>query len=367
MFIIAFIYCIMVYLAGETGDANAGYKYLVGIPNYYLFYLAIFPYVTAGITFIATHNINIRFFGKLNNEISEEKKSKITFYRKLLLFITIVFSLAVSINDASDKGRTLPPYSLSLASEQIYLEATNKYFELKSLESERRKKSPNIDNSANNTDLEAEYFSFIKQKGYKGNSSTGFQSFSSWYHNSSIIYKVESFLSWIAAFVISIFFAQFFLIIIIKEYVLAETKNLVLWLLILCSLWIPCKIFSAYYYTLKPYNPPAIVWFAIILLAISIVLAIFIKIDKNDMSKYATIIVSVFSFLITSISIFRPEYFELALEIIQQLGWMYGGIILFLMAFSIHLVTDHLIDTYEQSKNTISDPIINNIDSNEPQ
>lgn len=369
MLLLALTYCTMVYLSGEIGDFNAGYKYLIGIPNYYFFYICIFPFVTTGIMYIATQNINIRFFGPINEALSKVQADKIRFHRKLLLIVAIIFSLAVTINDASEKGRTLPPYSLSLASDQIYVEAMHKYFELKALENKRREKlyannnfNYLLSNNQDNADsalpgdiqnLERDFLEFIKQKGYQGKSSTGFQSFSSWYHNSSFIYKFESFLSWAAAFVISVFFAQFFLIIMIKNHILSETKNLALWLLILCSFWIPCKIFSVYYYSLKPYQPPAIVWFAIFLLAISIVLALFMKVEKNDITKYATVLVAVFSFAATSVSIFRPYYFELAIDIMQQLGWMYGGILLLIMAFSIYLVTEHLIDTYEKSKDTV--------------
>ena len=134
MIIITLMYCTMVYLAGEFDDSSSGYMYLIGIPNYYFFYLSIFPFVTAGIMYIATQNKNVRFFGKLNEELAQEQTDKILFYRKLLLVIAFALSLAITINDASDKGHTLPPYSISLASDKIYMEATHKFFELKKLE-----------------------------------------------------------------------------------------------------------------------------------------------------------------------------------------------------------------------------------------
>ena len=386
LFILASIYCVMVYLAGEVNGINAGYKNLIGIPNFYLFYTGIFPFVTAGIIYIATQNTNIRFFGEINREMNKNSLNKILFHRKLLLFLAIVFSLLITINDASEKGRVLPPYSLSFSTDEEQARATVKYFELRAAENQRRKEiknkrikynqciknspgkdcnkykeQPRNDNSDEGTvekDYEKEYFEFVTNLGYKGESSTGFKSFMSWYDNSSFIYKLEAFLNLIAAFVMSVFVAQFFLMVIAKDHIRSETRNLVLWILILCSLWIPCKIFSVYYYSLKPYTPPMIVWFSITLLLICILLAVFIKVEKNDMSKYATTIMAVISFFATTISIFNPEYFELALNVLRELSWIYGGTLMFVIVFSIYLVTDHMIYVYEKDKPTIPDNTI---------
>ena len=347
VFSLALAYCALIYWSGESADTGAGFKYLIGIPNYYFFYLTIFPFITAGIIYMATRNTNIRFFGELSSDLDIERKNKILLFRKILLAIAVVFSLVVTMNDASDKGRSLPPYALALASEQAYTKSTKEYFRQKEISSAQRKSAQE---NANLQYIQDNYFKALKESGFNGDSVTGFNSFSSWYYDSSRIYKMESLLSWIAAFVISIFIAQFFLTLMVKEHVVSETKNLMLWLLILCSFWIPCKIFSVYYYSLAEYQPPAIVWFAIFLLAISVVLALFIKAENNDMIKYATVAGAAFSLLATTISILKPEYFELAARIMEQLGWTYSTILLFIMAFSIYLVTDHLILSYEKGK-----------------
>ncbi len=350
LIILALTYCVMVYQSGEASGAGAGFKNLVGIPNYYFFYLSIFPFIAAGIIYIATQNHNVRFFGSLNPEMDKDRLKKIKFRRKLLLIIAIIFSLLVAISDAADKGRTLPPYSLSFSSEVNLSKATIKFYELRDLKNKQKDVLINGERETKKIDLDEEYRQFIIKNGYAGGNITGFRTFSSWFYDSSFNYKFESFLSWLAALFVSIFVAQFFLVVSVKEHIKGETKNLVLWLLILCSMWIPCKIFSVYYYSLNEYQPPAIVWFAIVLLAISIVLAIFIKIERNDMEKYVTIIASIIAFIGTSLSIFKPEYFDLVLVILQKMGWVYSGILIFVISFTIYLITDRMIHGYEKNK-----------------
>lgn len=339
IFVLALIYCYLVYVSNNYDGAQYGYYFLLGIPNYYIFYLTIFPFVTAGVAYIATCNSNIRFFGSLNEKLDIKSRHKVTRLRKIFFLIAIVFSLGVAVKDASDKGRVLPPYSMNLISDQAYVESINKYISIK--------KEIKKENKKENRDYANEYFQYVKDLGFEGKSISGFSSIDSWLKHSSNIYKLETFLSWIAALVISLFVSQIFLLVYIIGNVPIETKNLILWILILCTLWIPTKIFSVHYYAFI-YDPPGIIWLAIFLAIIGILLSLFIRVGKNDVIKYAGYLGALFTSAATLISIFKPEYFNAAISVVEKLGFVFGGILLFVLTFSIFLVTDKLINSYEE-------------------
>ena len=367
--VLAATYCTIIYFTDNIRGTDSAYELLLGIPNYYFFYFTIFPFVTAGVVYFATSNVNIRFFGPLNPDLDAGRKNKVLKFRIILLVAAVIFSIAIAAKDAMDKGHTLPPYSFNMSTKadmqhaiQTYLDyrgqvaILEKDYEAKIQGSEANEILLNNELSLKREKIGSDYLQGLKSLGFKGESISGFTSFSSWYRNSSFIYKFEDFLSWIAALIMSVFVSQLFLIIIVKDYIRQETKNLMLWMLMLCSLWIPTKIFSAYYYSLAPYSPPAVVWFAIIILAIGIVLALFIKAEKNDMTKYATAVVAVFSTASTVVSVLAPEYLEIAIKVISGLGWILGGIILFVMALSIYLVTDNLIQSFGYGKPISENP-----------
>lgn len=341
MVILGFIYCALVYSSGIASVEKSGYQFLIGIPNYYFFYLVILPFVSSGIVYIAVNNINIRFFGELSDKLPGNRKRKLLRYRRTLFFIAIIISVWIAANDALEKGRTLPPYAIDFSSlpANSYTKAVEKYFLLKK-------------SAASNK--EQQYFDFLVQNGYSEKSITGFSSLPSWYKNSSYIYKMETMLSWFAALVVSLFFAQLLLFVIAKDYVSTESKNLILWLVILCSFWVPTKIFSVYYYSLAELATPGIVWFAVILLILGIFVALFIKVERNDMTKYAGYIAAVASAAITALSIYYPELLEDIFSVVETIGWVYGSVLLFIMGMVIYLITDHLIQSYEDSQSGIS-------------
>lgn len=353
IFSLAIIYCGMVYYSGNVSDANAGLHFLIGMPNYYFFYLVVFPFVSAAIAYLAIYNKSIRFFGTLEGKESH----KIIKLRKTLLIISVVFSVFIAVSDASDRGRAIPPYGLSVETENGYNEVINKYMEIKqSYRESLQQAGPDTENTGHEGNkFSDDYLNVLEEYGYKGHSAISFGSLSSWYSNSSFLYKFENVLSWIAALIISILFSQIFLAAKIKNSVDEHTKNIILWALILSSFWIPCKTISVYYYSLIDAQLPVIIWFAIVLLIIAVGMYLFLQLEGNNMVKYSAIIAAAASSLSTVISIFRPEYYQSAFEVISSLSGVYGFILLFLFGFSVYLITESLISSDENSTASSTD------------
>ena len=84
----------------------------------------------------------------------------------------------------------------------------------------------------------------------------------------------------------------------------------------------------------------------------SALLALFIKVKENDMVKYAELVGALVSVAVTLASVFKPEYVEVAFQILKNMGGVFGGMLLFVVAFSIYLMTDHLIHSYERRKHS---------------
>lgn len=347
LFLLAVVYCTVVYWSGNTESISVGNRFLTGIPNFYLFYLIILPFISAGITHLATRNANIRFFGDVGDALELEQKLKVIRFRKILFVLASVFSLLITIEDAKNKDHPIPPYSLSFNSAQDYEQAVVVYSRLKGWFDYNEQQTLAGDSK------QKLYLQKIKDLGFKNNRTTGFDSFSTWYSQSSCIYKLESFLSFIATFLICLFFAQLFLLMIVKSTALSETKYLVLWLIILCTFWFPTKIFSVWYYSFGAFSLPIIFWFGFLIFGIALALALFIKVDSSDISKYASAVAAVISFIATYISFSEPSWIMAALNLALRFGWIYGSILLMVLAFSLFLVTDHLIESYEKEKSNI--------------
>ena len=334
----AVIYCYLVYRAGQHENLQLGAKFLSGIPNYYFFYVVILPFITAGVVYLAFENKYIRFFGDLSQDLGDEYRAKVLRFRVILLIVAIIFSVLVTIQDAAEKSTALPPYSIDLGAQQN--QSAARFFACQKEWIECADRLPE------DRHLEA-YLSELRGNGYSGNSASGFDSMSHWHQQSSGLYKLESFLSWIAALVVSLMFVEVFLFMIVKNYVKPATKSLVIWMVVLASLWFPTKMYSSWHSNLGTYAPPAILWFGIALLAVAILLVVFLKTERNDLYKFANVVTAIFSALIAWVSVIEPELIQQIIGIVSDAGLIYTAILSLIVMFSLYLVTDHFISNYE--------------------
>ncbi|MDJ0807414.1 MAG: hypothetical protein QNJ78_11325 [Gammaproteobacteria bacterium] len=335
---LAMLYCLLVYLAGDHGEFQLGEYYLSGIPNYYLFYVAILPFVSIGVLYLALKHRYIRLLGEPTAQLEEKPRKQLLKLRKLMIYMALSFSVLVTINDAADKDHSLPPYAFALMTEQASAELAQGYACLKGW---------GTCQSALADDPDV-YLAMLREYGFSGTHTQGFDSFTHWFAESSWLYKFESLLNFLAALIISFFVSQIFLLLIVKNHVFPATKHLVIWLLIITSFWLPTKIYASWYSHIGDFSTPPIFWFAVLMLILGALLVFFIKTERNQIYKYASVVAGLSSAVMAGLSWFKPEIFHQLFEIAIGLGWVYGLIFLSIFCLALYLVTDHFIGNYEQ-------------------
>ena len=336
--LLAVIFCVLVYLSGEFEIHRLGMHYLTGLPNYYFFYIAILPFVSAAVLYLALNHRYIRLFGELSRELDEKHRIRQLKLRKLLVWMALIFSILITARDAADKNHLLLPCAYAFASEQAYAEVAETYACLKGWIACQPQ-------TGDGADI---YLAVLKSHGFTGERATGFETLTQWYLESSWLYKFESLLSFLAALIISLFAAEVFLLLAVKNYVLPATKQLIVWLLLIASFWLPTKIYSSWYLGMGQFSPPSVFWFALLLLILGVLLVLFIKTERNEIYKYASVLAAIGSTGIAGLSWFKPEWIQLLFEIVMQLGWIYGLLLLCLFCLALFLVTDHFIGNYEE-------------------
>ncbi len=89
-------------------------------------------------------------------------------------------------------------------------------------------------------------------------------------------------------------------------------------------------------------------WFALLMLTLGTLVILFIKTERNQIYKYASVVAGVSSAAVAGLSWFKPEIFQQIFEIVIGLGWVYGSMFLSIFCLALYLVTDHFITNYEQ-------------------
>ena len=337
--LLAVIFCSLVFRSGQLEETQIGSFFLTGIPNYYFFYTIILPFIGAGVTYLAFENKYIRFFGEISSDLDADTRGRVQRFRRILLVVALIFSVLVIIQDAADKSTALPPYSIDLNPEQK-VQVTN-YF---ACQKGWITGCGIVEDPENQIEG---YLKVLKDNGFKGEKTSGFESFSHWSQQSTLVYKLESFLSFLAVVIISLLLAEIFLFMMVKNHVKQATKNLVIWMAVLASLWFPTKMYSSWSSNLGVFSPPAILWFGIAVLMLGVMLIIFLKTERNDLYKFANIITAIFSALIAGVSLVKPEIIQTGIEILRNAGWIYTAIFSMMLMFSLYLVTDHFMSNYE--------------------
>lgn len=346
--LLAVIFCVLVFQSGQFEDQGIqiGANFVSGIPNYYFFYIIVLPFVAVGVAYLALENRYVRIFGQLSDDLDDKTRSRVNRYRKILPAFAVLFSLLIIVQDATEKTTALPPYSLSLEQNVADSQAKRPVERFFACQKEwLAADACDVIHSAE-TQLEA-YLEVLNKYGFSGKSATGFDSFSHWSQKSSSLYKFESLLSLLAALVISLLFAEVFLFMMVKDYLKPATKSLVIWIVVLASLWFPTKMYSSWHSNLGLYSTPAVLWFGVALLVVGVLLVIFLKTERNDLYKFANVVTAIFSALIAGVSIIKPELIQNMITIMGDAGWIYGSIISMILMFSLYLVTDHFLSNYE--------------------
>lgn len=338
--LLAAIFCILVYQSGQYPDFQIGAKYLSGIPNYYFFVAIVLPFVAAGVMYLALENRNVRLWGDLNANLDAATRARALRFRKILPLIALLFSILVIIQDAADKTLALPPYSIGLEPDNI--EQVARYFAC-----QKQWLTDGCGPLAASDNQHAEYLLVLKQNGFKGKKVSGFDSFGHWFEQSSMRYKMESFLSLLAALVVSLLLVEVYLLMMVKNYVKPATKSLVIWMVVLTSLWFPTKVISSRQSDLGTYATPTILFFGGALMVVAILLIVFLKMERNDLYKFASIAIGIFSGLISAVTYMKPEITDRVIGVLSSAGWIYNTIICLILMFSFYLVTDHFISDYE--------------------
>lgn len=339
---LAISYCILVFFSGQYDNVPLGSYVLIGKPNYYFFYIIVLPVIATGIVYLALENKYVRLFGELSNDLDDKHKRKIRILRIVFLCIAVLASVMIVIQDAANKDYPLPPNDFNLSSKQVKNQVAV-FYQKQRNDSEDKK-------SASTTDHAKAYLEFLKEHGFRGKRINGFDSISTWYSQSSGTYKFESLLSFLAALITSLLFVEILLLLVVKNYVKPATKNLLIWLVILISLWFPMKMYSAWYFSFNrsTFSPPAIFWFGLVILVIGALLVFFIRTERNNLNKYASIVAAVASALVSVVSYFKPKFMENVIQIIGNIGWVYEGVLATILIISLFLVTDYFITDYEE-------------------
>jgi hypothetical protein len=337
--LLAVAYCVLVYGAGERHGLSLGARYLAAIPNYYLFYLVVLPFVATGVLHLGLENRNIRFVGDISGELDDETRRKVERFRRILPAVCLLFSALIIVQDAAEKNHALPPYAFRFQEpEQAgrverYYACAKGWIACELSEQERT--------------VEA-YLIVLKRNGYVGSSATGFRSFDAWWSGSSWLYRFESFLSFLAALVVSALFAEVFLLVMTKNYVRPATRNLMIWMAVLVTLWFPAKMYAAWSVRLGPFSPPGIAVFGLALLVLGVLLVLFVKTERDQLGKYASAVTAVFSLGLASVSYLKPELIHRGVLMMEKLGLVYTGIVAALLFFALYLVTDYFIRGYDE-------------------
>jgi len=339
--VLALVYCILVYRAGQRDGMTWGSFFLIGIPNYYFFYTAILPFFVAGVFYLGLENHYIRFFGDLSEELNSIERKKVLRWRKVLPVLALLFGAMVVVQDVREKNHTLPPYEFHFASDDLAKNVTETY---------ACAKQWGPDASSKAESCEKKYVSLLRNAGLVGATATGFPSFAQWWNASSGLSRFESLLSLFAAVAVGFFVAELFLLIIVKNYVKPATRNLIMWMLILISIWFPAKNYSVWSASIdsSAVVTPSVFIFGLVLLVLGVLIVVFIRTARNNFEKYGSAAAAVLSAGLAALGYFNPSFLQSALEVIRQSGLIYLLMAAVIVGITLYLVTDYFIDAYEQ-------------------
>lgn len=339
--LLATIYCFGVYLSGQNHALALGNYYLSIVPNYYLFYLIFLPFINLGMLYLAFNNRYIRFFGNLSEELDENSAKRLRFLQRLLPLICIAFSIVIVIQDGANRGHALPPFNYKYQSTEQKIEVARYY----SCEMNWSKEctSKMEDNGKN-------YLKILQKNGVAVETRTGFSSISEWWKYSSWIYKYDTVLSFIASAIISIFLAQIFFLISIKNLIKLVTRNLVMWMLILASFWFPTKIYTSWSSNFYALNIPAIFLFGFLVLLLGIVLLFFLTTKEDLFIKVLTGLATLVSLSASVAGYFKTDLLNKVVVFFRALGFTYTVMIFILIFIGVWIITERLLKDYDEAQ-----------------
>ena len=337
-FLLGFLYCIAVYRSGTANGFNIGTDLLIGIPNYYFFYVVVLPFVCLGVVYIAIKNKNIRLFGPIEDAGNTEISVRLLSLRRILPPIAILFAILVTFQDAIKKDHILPPNAYSI-SDQHYVNSV--YACLKGWKLDQSREFCDTNLSAE--DAAIFYQQVLSAHGYSGS----LTEFDNWLADTSLLYKYENFLSFLGALIIALFIMQVIFLIVVKDVAVDGTKDIVLWLGLQTSFWFPTKYFSIHHYDFHDQVQSGVLVFAVILLLLAGMTILFIKTKKNDLSKYGVAVGAVISGALSYVGYYQKDSIYQVLDVFRG-SFVYPLIVGFVLVVILYLVTEYFIKNYEK-------------------
>jgi len=389
--ILGCLYCVLVYSAGEKDPHHLGSQYLESIPNYWLFYIFVLPFFAAGVLYLAFEEKTIRFSGKLSERLDDATRAKIRSRQRLLLPLCLPLCVAMILADAYERKYTLPPYAYQFsdakkenavisfyackkgwepcppasifapASESMAASAADSAASVAAATAAAAAAadSPSTSSKAIAAAVSAaglaasaaneNYRQVLRTNGVNVTSATGWHGLGEWWVGASKLFMLECILSLVAALFVYVFAVEIVLLIKVKDLAKSSTKNLVIWISFLISLWFPTIMYSYWFRGIIILTGiPPIVLFGTVSLLIGVILIVFIKTDQNDITKYSAIAGGIVSLGAATLVKFRPELFLDAFMLIRDLWPVYAIIAAVFVVVSLSALTENLIDHHEQ-------------------
>jgi hypothetical protein len=126
-----------------------------------------------------------------------------------------------------------------------------------------------------------------------------------------------------------------------------------MWLLILSTTWFPLKILSCRYFDLdKASIPvPGIFIFGFLLFIIGVIAFYLVSTKKKDSTRYLSLVFAGLSLLLAFISLLPGQgVLNIMSQIFEQLGWVYGGILIVALGLVIVFNTINILESSMNEK-----------------
>jgi hypothetical protein len=328
------IFCIGIFATGQRSPHALGWRYLESLPNYWVFYCCILPFLAAGVIYLAFVDRFARFTRHPLDPLDEDLRRRVCWRQRALIGICLPFCFLIAIEDAAEKHFTLPPYAYHFADARNEQAVTEFYACAKKW----------ADCSA----TASEYLAVLQRNGVDTTTATGWTSLSQWWKGASWLYIFESVLSFLAAVVVCTFAVQVIVLVMLKSLARPETQNLIMYVTMLISLWFPTAMYSFWNRGLfRPEGMPAVVMFGSLCLLLGALLVLFIRTKHNDLAAYGTTATAMLSASVVAIGLIKPDVVPAVSRAMHTLGVAFGLMLITFLAAGLFAVTEHFLGIYD--------------------
>jgi len=328
------IFCLGIFSTGQRSPHALGWRYLESLPNYWVFYCCILPFLAAGVLYLAFVDRVARFTRPPVDPLDDDLRRRVRWRQRALIGVCLPFCFVITIEDAAEKHFTLPPYAYHFADADKEKAVTEFYACAKKW----------VDCPGPDSD----YLQVLKDNGVDTTTATGWDSLSRWWRGASWLYMFESVLSFLAAVVVCTFAVQVIVLVKLKSLARPETQNLIMYITMLISLWFPTAMYSFWNRGLfRPEGMPAVVMFGSLCLLLGALLVLFIRAKHNDLAAYGTTATAVLSAAVTAIGLIKPDVVPVVSQAMHTLGVAFGLMLITFLAAGLFAMTEHFLASYD--------------------